>query len=204
LYGDIKRQSRYANDLTKNQLAWLKERNSCKTDLCVLDKYRAREVELNSWLLKEAVKASELENCTDRPECLPEGSAMRTGLTLVAELEKISAQLKAKHGELVALLSDSPDYNGDKYPGSRVISALVAQQVSWEKYRSDECELIGSLTGAGGTFPSTYANSCDVELTEWRLQLVNLALECVQQIPLEDRWAEQAECLQRLTTLAGR
>ena len=204
LYGNIKSQARYANDLIQNQLAWLKERNSCKTDACVLEKYRAREIELNGWPQKEAEKAKELENCTDRPECWPEGSAMHTGLTLVAGLQKTSAQLKTKHDELIALLSESPNYNGEKYPDSRVISALAAQQISWEKYRSDECELIGSLTGAGGSWPSTYANRCEVNLTEARLRRVTSAIKCIQKIPLENRWMEQATCLQQLAPLANK
>lgn len=204
LYGSVKGQSRYANDLTKDQLAWLKERNSCKTDACILEKYKAREIELHGWLQKEAEKAKELENCTDRPACWPEGSAMHTGLTLVAGLQKKSAQLKQKHEELIALLSDSPAYNGEKYPDTRVISAMKAQQISWEKYRSDECELIGSLTGAGGSWPSTYANRCDVNLTEARLTRVNSAIRCIKKIPLEDRWTEQASCLQQLAPLANK
>lgn len=204
LYSNIKNQSRYASDLINNQRAWLKERNSCKTDSCILEKYKIREAELNGWLQKEAERAKELENCTDRPECWPEGSAMHTGLTLVASLQKTSAQLKTMHDELIALLSDSPNYNGENYPDSRVISALTAQQISWGKYRSDECELIGSLTGAGGSWPSTYANRCEVNLTEERLRRVNSAIKCIQKIPVENRWMEQARCLQQLAPLANK
>lgn|GEM_PF-3361722 len=204
LYNNIKSQSRYANDLIKNQHAWLKERNSCKTDSCILEKYKFREAELNGWLQKEAEKAKELENCTDRPECWPEGSAMHNGLTSAASLQKASTQLKKRHDELIALLSDSPNHNGEKYPDSRVISALTIQQMSWEKYRSDECELIGSLTGAGGSWPSTYTNHCEVNLTEARLRSVNLAIKCIETIPLENRWMEQAGCLQQLAPLANK
>lgn len=180
MYGNIKSQARYVNDLIKDQLDWLKERNACKTDSCVLEKYKARGSELIGWPQKEAEKAKELENCTDRPECWPEGSAMQTGLTLVADLKIASAQLKTKHDELIILLSQSPNYNGEKYPDLRVISALTAQQISWVKYRSDECELIGSLTGACGSWPSTYANRCEVNLTEARISRVTSAIKCVK------------------------
>lgn len=204
LYGNIKDQARYANELTKNQLAWLKERNSCKSDTCILEKYKAREVELNGWHKKEAEKAKELETCTDRPECWPEGSAMHTGLILAVGRQKSSAQMKSKHDELIALLSESPNHNGEKYSDSRVISALTAQQVSWEKYRSDECELIGSLTGAGGSWPSTYATRCNVNLIEERLRRITSATKCIKKIPLDKRWVEQAACLQQLAPLANK
>ena len=204
LYSNIRGQARYANDLTKNQLAWLKERNTCKSDPCILEKYKAREVELNGWLQKEAEKAKELENCTDRPECWPEGSAMHTGLTLAAGQKKSSEQLKAKHDELITLLSESPNHNGEKYPDDRVISALKAQQLSWDKYKSDECELIASLTGAGGSWPSTYATECDANLTEERQRRVTSAIKCVKKIPLDKRWMDQAACLQQLAPLANK
>ena len=180
LYSNIKGQSRYANDLTENQHAWLKKRNSCKTDSCVLETYKAREAELNGWLQREKERAKELENCTDRPECWPEGSAMHTGLSLLSDLKKGSAQLKTKHEELIALLSESPNYAGEKYPDSRTIDALTNLHISWVKYSSDECELIGSLTGAGGSWPSTYAKRCEVNLTEARLRRVTSAIKCVK------------------------
>ncbi|MBR7800119.1 lysozyme inhibitor LprI family protein [Undibacterium fentianense] len=204
LYGSIKREARYPNDLIKDQIAWLKKRDACATDVCLIEKYQSRESELNDWPQKEAEKTKAIENCTDRPECWPEGSAMHTGLTLVATLQKTSAQLRSKHLELIDLLTQSPDYNGEKYPDSRVIAALEAQQISWEKYRSDECELIGSLTGAGGSWPSTYANRCEVNLTETRLRRITSAIRCIQKIPLENRWMEQAACLQQLAPLANK
>lgn len=202
LYVNILNQSSNSSDLIKEQRIWIKERNSCKTDSCILEKYKNRETELNTWLHKE--KAKELENCTDRPECWPEGSAMHTGLTYVIYLKKTSIQIKIKFEELIAILSDSPNYNGEKNQDYRIISALTAQQKSWEKYRSDECELIGSITGAGGSWPSTYATICELNLAEARLQNLNIAIQCIQQIPLENRWIEQAECLQKLTPLANK
>ncbi|MEH6733678.1 MAG: lysozyme inhibitor LprI family protein [Shewanella sp.] len=204
LYSNIKSQAKYVNDLINGQRAWLTQRNACETDVCTLDKYQSRALALNAWPETEAKKDKALENCTDRPECWPEGSAMHTGLTLVNSLNKASAQLKIKHDELIALLSDAPNYDGEKQPDSRVISALTAQQLSWSTYRSDECELIGSLTGAGGSWPSTYANRCEVNLTEERLRRVNSSIKCINKIPLEDRWMEQSRCLQQLAPLANK
>ncbi|MGI1999550.1 lysozyme inhibitor LprI family protein [Shewanella frigidimarina] len=204
LYSNIKNQAKYVNDLINDQRAWLKQRNACETDICILDKYQSRSLALNAWPETEAEKDKKLENCTDRPECWPEASAMNTGLTLVNSLNEASVKLKTKHDELIALLSDTLNYDGDKQPDSRVISALTAQQLSWSTYRADECELIGSLTGAGGSWPSTYANRCEVNLTEERLRRINSSIKCINKIPVEERWMEQARCLQQLAPLANK
>lgn len=206
-YKTVKSQAQMPGLLTQNQLEWLKRRDECKDDSCLTREYMTRKEFISNWLeyeKKTLPKADGEVQCTDRPECWPEGSAMNTGLTLVAALHKSSAQLDARHADLITLLSSSPNYNGDNYPDSRVISALKAQQATWVKYRDDECELIGSLTGAGGSWPSTYANECQVHLTEDRLRRVNSAIKCIQKIPLEKRWMEQADCLQQLAPLANK
>ncbi|RYY01752.1 MAG: DUF1311 domain-containing protein [Gammaproteobacteria bacterium] len=206
-YSEVKRKAQRPDLLTNNQLEWLKQRNNCKDESCLLKEYNSRIESVAGWLdyeNKTYPKAGGEVQCTDKPECWPEGSAMNTGLTLVASLEKKSAQLESKHNELTALLSASPSYNGEKNPDSRVISALNALKISWIKYRSDECELIGSLTGAGGSWPSTYANRCEVNLTEERLNRISSSIKCIQKIPLEKRWMEQANCLQQLAPLANK
>src|SRR5476649_1238360 len=96
--------------------------------------------------------------CTDKPECWPDGSAMRTGLLLVQKQKTVEQHLARKHGELIKLLSSSS--NERITVDERLLVALKTQQVAWLKYRDEECELIGSLTGAGGSWPSTYANEC--------------------------------------------
>lgn len=206
-FNDMKIKAQRPDLLTKNQLDWLKLRDKCKEESCLIRAYKARNEFIRSWLEyehKTLPKAGGEVQCTDRPECWPEGSAMHTGLTLLARLQKASAQLESKHAELIALLSSSPNHNGESIPDSRVISALKAQQDTWMKYRADECELIGSLTGAGGSWPSTYANECEVNLTDERLRRVKSAIKCIQKIPLEKRWMEQANCLQQLAPLANK
>jgi uncharacterized protein YecT (DUF1311 family) len=144
--------------------------------------------------------AAEVE-CTDRPECWPEGSAMRTGLLLVEmgkELERILAQ---DHSILIRIVSSKPGPDGAPPGTERLIAALKSQQEAWLAYRSQECELVGSLSGAGGSWPSTHATRCDVDRTEQRLQLVRSAIRCVQSLPVEKRWLEQNECLQQLAPL---
>jgi uncharacterized protein YecT (DUF1311 family) len=141
------------------------------------------------------------EECSDRPECWPVGSSMHEGLVLVQRLKAADKVLVAKHDELVKLVSASST-EAIKVD-ERLLAALRRQQLAWVNYRSDECELTGSLTGAGGTWPSTYANQCEVNLGEQRLRRVRSAIRCVEKIPRADRLFKQNECLQQLVPLTN-
>jgi uncharacterized protein YecT (DUF1311 family) len=141
------------------------------------------------------------EECSDRPECWPVGSSMHEGLVLVQRLNAVDKVLVARHDELVTLVSASS--TEDRKVDERLLAALKRQQSGWLKYRSDECELTGSLTGAGGTWPSTYANKCEVNLGEQRLHRVRSAIRCIEKIPRTDRIFKQNECLQSLVPLTN-
>ncbi|ARU26612.1 lysozyme inhibitor LprI family protein [Cellvibrio sp. PSBB006] len=206
-YSEVKGKAKRPDLLTNNQLEWLSQRNSCKSEACVLEEYKSRIEFIGGWLdyeEKTLPKPGGEVQCTDRPECWPEGSAMHTGLVIAEKRRKVSSQLEVKLADLIALLASSPDNNGDIYPDSRTISALKKQQPAWDQYATDECELIGSLTGAGGSWPSTYATRCKFNLMEERLRRINSSIKCIQKIPLEKRWLEQSSCLQQLAPLANK
>jgi uncharacterized protein YecT (DUF1311 family) len=141
-------------------------------------------------------------DCTDRPECWPEGSSMRTGLLLVQKQQQTEKLLASKHDELMKLVAFSS--SGEINTEERLLTALKTQQVAWLNYRTEECELVGSLTGAGGTWPSTYARRCEVNHTEQRLRRVRSAINCVQRIPPDVRLFEQNNCLQQLAPLTNK
>ncbi|MGM8229078.1 lysozyme inhibitor LprI family protein [Cellvibrio sp. ARAG 10.3] len=206
-YGEVKSKAKRPDLLTNNQLEWLTKRNNCQSEDCVLEEYKNRIEFVNGWLdyeEKTLPKPGGEVQCTDRPECWPEGSAMHTGLVMAEKRRKISHQLETKHAELIALLAASPDHGGNVNPDSRIISALKKQQPAWEEYTTEECELIGSLTGAGGSWPSTYATRCKLNLMEERLRRINSSIKCIQKIPLEARWMDQSSCLQQLAPLANK
>lgn len=141
---------------------------------------------------------SEVE-CTDLPECWPDGSAMHRGLQLVKKQEAIKVQLGEKHKELLEIVSSTSTRYGDE----RLLTAIKTQQEAWAKYKDEECELIGSLTGAGGTWPSTYANQCSVNHIELRLRRLRSAIRCIKKIPIEERSYEKNRCLQQLAPLTN-
>lgn len=140
--------------------------------------------------------------CTDKAECWPKDSAMHTMLVLGEEGESLERALAAKHDELVRVVATSS--TDGLAVDSRLLAALKAQQDAWLRYRTDECELIGSLTGAGGTWPSTWALDCEVKHTRSRLLQVRSAISCIENIPALKRIFEQNECLQQLAPLTNK
>ena len=152
---------------------------------------------------QESENKKELEPCSDNPESWPEGSAMHALLILVPQLQQLSAELKTKHDELITFLSNSLNSDGEKHPDLNIISALIMQQRSWEKYKSDECKLLGLLSGAGGAWPTFHATYYEFELTKARLHHINSVINCIQTIPLQSRLVEQNECLRQLAPLTN-
>lgn len=93
---------------------------------------------------------------------------MHAGLLLTQQQQQIEKLLAGKYDELIKLVATSG--SGESHVDERLMAALKNQQVAWLKYRSEECALIGALTGAGGTWPSTYAIECEVNHTDQRLR----------------------------------
>ena len=127
---------------------------------------------------------------------------MHTGLLLVQQQKATEKLLASTHEELIKLVVSSSTQENSV--DGRLLSALRTQQAAWLKYRTEECELIGSLTGAGGTWPSTYANRCEVNHTDQRLRRVRAAIRCIERIPGEKRVFDQNACLQQLAPLTNR
>lgn len=127
---------------------------------------------------------------------------MHTGLLLVQQQKAAERLLTRKHGELIKLVSSAS--SGGIGADERLLAALTTQQAAWLKYRTEECELTGSLTGAGGTWPSTYANRCEANHTDLRLRRVRSAIRCIEKIPYEKRIFEQNNCLQQLAPLTNK
>ena len=132
----------------------------------------------------------------------PEGSAMHTGQREVRRREAALAALSWLDRRLVALVA------GTEVPGmpgssdGRLVAALKAQQAAWQGYIKDECEVIGALTGAGGSWPSTYAVRCEANLAELRVRRSRAAIRCVERIAPANRWYNQNACLYQLAPLA--
>jgi uncharacterized protein YecT (DUF1311 family) len=127
---------------------------------------------------------------------------MHNGLLLVQQQNASEKLLVSKHEELVKLVSSSS--TEEIRVDERLLAALKTQQAAWLKYRTEECELVGSLTGAGGTWPSTYANRCALNHTDQRLRRVRSAIRCIEKIPNKNRVFEQNNCLQQLAPLTNK
>jgi len=129
----------------------------------------------------------------------PEGSAMHVGGLEAKRRDAAVATLAKLHRRLVTLISTA---TSSVPPDDRLIMAVQAQQVAWNSYVLDECELIGSLTGSGGSWPSTYSVRCHANLLELRIRRTNAAIRCVEKLPAATRQFEQNQCLYQLAPLA--
>lgn len=148
------------------------------------------------------VVAADVE-CSDRPECWPEGSAMHTGLLRRQAEDKLRKQLQQRHDELVALISTKQVVNGAEYlEDQRLVEAVQAQQKAWQQFKDSECELIGSLSSGASTWQSARAVECEMNLTSQRLKRMQYAVRCIQRIAPEERRFNQQTCLYQLAPLA--
>src|SRR5258705_6331896 len=100
-------------------------------------------------------------DCTDRPECWPEGSAMSTGLVATQRLEKADRDLNIAYQRIVKSL---PPDQADEYPKR----ALIAAQREWVKYRDAECASVGETSGGVRMWKSAYTVLCEADMTEAR------------------------------------
>ncbi len=133
----------------------------------------------------------------------PEGSAMHTGGLEAKRRDAAASNLAQLEARLLALLA-APDPSPRPIPpDERLIAALKAQQAAWTRYRADECELAGALTGAGGSWPSTYAVRCEANLTELRVRRTRSAIGCLEGLPPAKRRLGGNQCLYQLMPLAA-
>ena len=138
--------------------------------------------------------------CTDRPECWPEGSAMRTGLLRRQIENELRKQLEQTHKELVSLISTKEIIDGVEYfEDQRLVEAVEAQQKSWDQFKNRECELIGALSpGPMSAWQTAKAVECEVNLSNQRLKRMVHAIGCVKRVAPVDR----KSCLYQLAPLA--
>lgn len=138
-----------------------------------------------------------------RAEDWPEGSAMHTAYKIKERMESTERELARSHEALIGLVStNTNEFRGKHYKDERLVAALKGQHDAWLKYRGEECELIGSLSGAGGSWPSTYNLECQSNLTDERLRRVRSATRCLEKLPPDNRFSEQRSCLYQLAPLA--
>ncbi len=101
------------------------------------------------------------KNCTDRPECWPEGSAMNTGLLAQQELKRVDRELNATYQRIMtALPPDEPDEHPQR--------SLIEAQRAWIKWRDAECNMVGEINGGVRMWKSANTVGCLAEMTKAR------------------------------------
>lgn len=128
----------------------------------------------------------------DGREDWPEGSAMHTLYVVGDELDTARAALSKAHGRLLTAL------DGDADETSPLARAVTSQHESWLAYRNADCELAGTLTGAGGAWPSVHGMTCRIEHLTRRIEVVDSASSCLRALSTDSAGYERLECLQEL------
>jgi uncharacterized protein YecT (DUF1311 family) len=131
----------------------------------------------------------------------PEGSAMQVGGLELHRRDQAERTLGKLEGRLMRIVS-TPANASSVSLDPELAAALKAQQQAWRRYVPAECGVTGALTGALGSWPSTYAVRCEANLMESRIRRTRAAIHCIEAIAPEDRWPEQYRCLYQLTPLA--
>lgn len=198
-YLDTKNKAQKPEFLKQNQLEWLKQRDKCEDKSCLKNEYKSRKEFLDKWLAYEN-NALKKENKTDNQiNQLQEGSAMHSGNILEEKLSKNTSKLQKQLDELTKLFSNSSNENIDP----AIIPTLKEQQNSWNKYISDECQLVGRLTEASDLWQQNYATKCKINLTEKRIIRINSAIKCIKKIPLAKTQTYKLNCLGQLATMTN-
>jgi uncharacterized protein YecT (DUF1311 family) len=197
---DIKNKAKKPEFLKQNQLEWLRKRDECGNELCLRNEYISRKEFIDKWLAYEN-NISEKENeISNELSQLPEGSAMHSGNIFEKKLLKNKSKLQERHDDLTKLLSNSSNKNINP----AIATTLKEQQNSWNKYITDECDLIGRLSGAGGLWQQVYAIKCENNLIENRITRINSAIKCINKISLGKPEIYKLNCLEQLATMSSK
>ena len=194
-YFDTKNIAKKPNLFKKNQLEWLKKRNKCKNESCLINEYKARKEFIANWSKYEINLSQEDEKrVEDEVTDWPEGSALRAMMDLDKQLTKSNSKLQKNFDELINIISNP---TGDLYTNSATISSLIDQQKSWSEYIKKECYLIAQLTGTKSQWVFVHAMTCNNNLIENRISDVKSVIKCVKKVPLSETW-QRLDCLHQL------
>jgi uncharacterized protein YecT (DUF1311 family) len=100
-------------------------------------------------------------DCTDKPECWPEGSAMNVGLKARQRLETADRELNATYQRILKSLPADADDNNPK-------GTLVSGQREWVKFRDADCAAVGEVSGGVRMWKSAYEVACEADMTQAR------------------------------------
>lgn len=119
----------------------------------------------------------------------PEGSAMHSVYVEADRLQAGRAALEQAHGELLGAIG------GDPAKPPPLARALANQHARWLEHMQADCELAGTLTGAGGDWPTVHGLACQTGSIADRLELVRGASACLRQLGPDAYRFEQFDCL---------
>ena len=131
----------------------------------------------------------------DRPGCAAEGGAERIAPPLPERVRTLDESLQHEHDELLRQLT------ADARDRGSFDASLKAQHAAWLKYRDATCALAGMPGGAAGSAASTRTQQCKAQWAEAQRMRLWTALDCIAQLPPQERAAGHERCLQALVAV---
>ena len=153
-----------------------------------------------AWLAATLLLAASLPAfAQDARDEWPEGSAMHSLYVEAERLKAGRAELEQADADLLRAIG------GDAADPPPLARAVARQQADWLAYVDSDCELAGTLTGAGGAWPTVHGLSCRVESIADRMKVIRGATACLGQLRAEAYEFEKFECLEKLVawSMAG-
>jgi uncharacterized protein YecT (DUF1311 family) len=106
----------------------------------------------------------------------PSGSAIDTGFTYQKKLDISTGLLNKKYTELILLISEYDSEN------NILIDNIKKQHEAWLKYYPSECDISGTLSATGGSWPSTYSMQCYVRVMDEQVKKISSITKCINDI----------------------
>lgn len=137
-----------------------------------------------------------MSTCAAEENEWPSDSAMGVAARIGESRDYFARLVETKQSDLIKLVSNSRSAN------SPIVHALQELHAEWLLYYPRECELFGALSGAGGSWQSTYMMKCEANLVYRRFHRLKYAISCISRIP-QDRRLEYSLnlCLYQLSPL---
>lgn len=121
-------------------------------------------------------------------EIWPQGSALQQATLLSEEAHGYEGKTDALIATIYTKINDKT-----------LNEAIKAQTEAWHQYKKAVCALIGTSTGAGGSWPVTHTVRCEKGLSYDRYFATKNALQCINRLEKQKYISphEKLDCLKQ-------
>ncbi len=111
----------------------------------------------------------------------PSGSAIDVGFMYNKILAKSTDKLNMEYKKLLTTINE---YNKEN---NRLENDVREQHEAWLKYYPSECNISGTLSNTGGSWPSTYSVQCYVRVVDEQTKKISSIINCMKNVSDNDK-----------------